>query len=116
MIAQSVAAILNDHIKLSVEGIDRMYLNVYVPWLQTCENLDFCTQTKAARGPFRGQERKSPSARQAHQRQARAARSGIASGHDCGGLDHQDHAPFGRARAMQYSLRHSEPLIGQQLD
>jgi hypothetical protein len=35
MIAQSVAAILNDHVKLSVEGIDRMYLNVYVPWLQT---------------------------------------------------------------------------------
>jgi hypothetical protein len=35
MIAQSVATILNDHVKLSVEGIDRMYLNVYVPWLQT---------------------------------------------------------------------------------
>ena len=35
MIAQSVAAILKDHVKLSVEGIDRMYLNVYVPWLQT---------------------------------------------------------------------------------
>lgn len=35
MIAQSVANILNHHVKLSVEGIDRMYLNVYVPWLQT---------------------------------------------------------------------------------
>ena len=35
MIAQSVADILNHHVKLSVEGIDRMYLNVYVPWLQT---------------------------------------------------------------------------------
>jgi hypothetical protein len=29
MIAQSVADILRDHVKLSVEGIDRMYLNVY---------------------------------------------------------------------------------------
>jgi hypothetical protein len=34
MIAQSVADILNKHVKLSVEGIDRMYLNVYVPRLQ----------------------------------------------------------------------------------
>ncbi len=35
MIAQSVAEILTNHVKLSVEGIDRMYLNVYVPRLQT---------------------------------------------------------------------------------
>ena len=35
MVAQSVAGILSHHVKLSVEGIDRMYLNVYVPWLQT---------------------------------------------------------------------------------
>jgi hypothetical protein len=35
MVAQSVADILSHHVKLSVEGIDRMYLNVYVPWLQT---------------------------------------------------------------------------------
>jgi len=35
MIAQSVADILAHHVRLSVEGIDRMYLNVYVPWLQT---------------------------------------------------------------------------------
>jgi hypothetical protein len=34
MIAQSVADILNEHVGLSVEGIDRMYLNVYVPRLQ----------------------------------------------------------------------------------
>jgi hypothetical protein len=34
MIAQSVADILAHHVKLSVEGIDRMYLNVYVPRLQ----------------------------------------------------------------------------------
>ena len=35
MIAQSVADILGNHVKLSVEGIDRMYLNVYVPRLQS---------------------------------------------------------------------------------
>jgi hypothetical protein len=34
-IAQSVANVLRHHVKLSVEGIDRMYLNVYVPRLQT---------------------------------------------------------------------------------
>jgi hypothetical protein len=34
MIAQSVADILQDHVRLSVEGIDRMYLNVFVPGLQ----------------------------------------------------------------------------------
>ena len=34
MIAQSAADIVNGHVKLSVEGIDRMYLNVYVPRLQ----------------------------------------------------------------------------------
>jgi hypothetical protein len=35
MIAQSVANILSHHVRLSVEGIDRMYLNVYVPCLQS---------------------------------------------------------------------------------
>lgn len=34
MIAQSVAEIISRHVKLTVEGIDRMYLNVYVPDLQ----------------------------------------------------------------------------------
>jgi hypothetical protein len=34
MIAQSVAEIVSRHVKLSVEGIDRMYLNVFVPGLQ----------------------------------------------------------------------------------
>jgi hypothetical protein len=33
-IAQSVAKILDDHVSLSVEGIDRMHLDVYVPTLQ----------------------------------------------------------------------------------
>jgi hypothetical protein len=31
---RSVAEVLNEHITLEVEGIDRMYLNVYVPQLQ----------------------------------------------------------------------------------
>ena len=35
MIAQSVADILDHHVTLAVEAIDRMYLNVYVPQLQT---------------------------------------------------------------------------------
>ena len=35
--AQSVAGILKDHVTLEVEGIDRMYRNVYVPQLQ-CEH------------------------------------------------------------------------------
>jgi hypothetical protein len=34
MVAQSVADILKDHVRLSVECIDRMYLNVFVPGLQ----------------------------------------------------------------------------------
>jgi hypothetical protein len=33
---RSVAQILDDHVTLEVEGIDRMYLNIYVPQLQ-CE-------------------------------------------------------------------------------
>src|SRR5580658_6413102 len=36
-VAQSVAEILKQHVTLEVEGIDRMYLNVYVPRLQTVE-------------------------------------------------------------------------------
>jgi hypothetical protein len=34
-VAHSVAEVLREHVTLSVEGIDRMYLNVYVPRLQT---------------------------------------------------------------------------------
>ncbi len=33
-VPRSVAAVLSDHVLLEVEGIDRMYLNVYVPQLQ----------------------------------------------------------------------------------
>src|SRR6516225_8754561 len=35
MIAQSVADILDHHVNLTIEGIDRMCLNIYVPRLQT---------------------------------------------------------------------------------
>jgi DNA-binding transcriptional ArsR family regulator len=34
-IPRSVAEVLREHVTLEVEGIDRMYLNVYVPQLQT---------------------------------------------------------------------------------
>jgi hypothetical protein len=34
-IAQSAASLLKNHVTLEVEGIDRMYLNAYVPLLQT---------------------------------------------------------------------------------
>src|SRR5580692_6778236 len=33
-VARSVAEVLDEHVTLEVEGIDRMYLNVYVPQLQ----------------------------------------------------------------------------------
>ena len=33
--ARSVAEVLRDHVLLEVEAIDRMYLNVYVPHLQS---------------------------------------------------------------------------------
>jgi hypothetical protein len=45
-IPQSVAEILRKHATLEVEGIDRMYLNVYVPCLQIVET-----------GPLRGPAR-----------------------------------------------------------
>jgi len=34
-VARSVAEVLRDHVVLEIEAIDRMYLNVYVPLLQT---------------------------------------------------------------------------------
>jgi hypothetical protein len=38
-VARSVADVLRNHVVLEVEGIDRMYLNVYVPILQTPEGV-----------------------------------------------------------------------------
>lgn len=35
MVAQNVAEIINNHLSLEIECIDRMYLNGYVPGLQT---------------------------------------------------------------------------------
>ena len=37
--ARSVAEVLRDHVVLELEGIDRMYLNVYVPVLQAVEGV-----------------------------------------------------------------------------
>src|SRR5206468_6484201 len=37
--AQSVTEVLRDHVVLELEGIDRMYLNVYVPVLQAVEGV-----------------------------------------------------------------------------
>ena len=34
-VARSVADVLRDHVALELEAMDRMYLNVYVPHLQT---------------------------------------------------------------------------------
>jgi len=34
-LARSVAEVLRDHVVLELESIDRMYLNVFVPHLQT---------------------------------------------------------------------------------
>ena len=37
--AQSVAEVLRKHVMFELEGIDRMYLNVYVPVLQAVEGV-----------------------------------------------------------------------------
>jgi hypothetical protein len=37
--ALSVAEVLRDHVVLELEGIDRMYMNVYIPRLQTVEGV-----------------------------------------------------------------------------
>ena len=38
-VARSVAEVLKEHVTLEVEGIDRMYMNVYVPQLQREEGV-----------------------------------------------------------------------------
>ena len=38
-VPRSVAEVLKEHVSLEVEGIDRMYLNVYVPQLQREEGV-----------------------------------------------------------------------------
>jgi uncharacterized membrane protein len=39
MIARSVAEVLDQHVVLEVDGIDRLYLNAYVPLLQTANGV-----------------------------------------------------------------------------
>src|SRR5882672_10608210 len=39
MVAASVASLLKDRVRFELECIDRMYLNLYVPGLQTPEGL-----------------------------------------------------------------------------
>ncbi len=38
-VPQSVAQVLRQHVVLELEAMDRMYLNVYVPLLQTVEGV-----------------------------------------------------------------------------
>ncbi len=38
-VSRSVAEILSEHVTLEIEGIGRMYLNVYVPALQRAEGV-----------------------------------------------------------------------------
>jgi len=46
MIRQSVAEILNDHVTFELEAIDRMYLNAYVPSLQTGAGFAYFVKTQ----------------------------------------------------------------------
>lgn len=38
-VARRVSEILDEHVTLTIEGIDRMYLNVYIPRLQSPEGV-----------------------------------------------------------------------------
>lgn len=40
-IARTVAEVLGDHVTLEIEGIDRMYLNLYVPILQSPQGMGY---------------------------------------------------------------------------
>ena len=41
-ISRTVTEVLREHVTLEVEGIDRMYLNVYVPALQRAGGVASC--------------------------------------------------------------------------
>ena len=57
-IARCVADVLRDHVVLELEAIDRMYLNVYVPHLQTVGAVVIATVHNISRGPlFRPENR-----------------------------------------------------------
>ena len=46
MIRKSVAEILENHVTFELEAIDRMYLNAYVPSLQTGAGLVYFLKTQ----------------------------------------------------------------------
>jgi hypothetical protein len=46
MIRKSVAEILDDHVTFQLEAIDRMYLNAYVPSLQTGAGVAYFLKTQ----------------------------------------------------------------------
>ena len=53
-VAQTVAEVLRGHVTLEYECIDRMYLNVYVPQLQSLGGVvGICTPTTASASPPR---------------------------------------------------------------
>ena len=67
-ITHNVATLLKEHVTLAVEGIDRMYLNVYVPHLQWEQgivgffrkHLGQPVASSALMAPRRGKIRESP--------------------------------------------------------
>jgi hypothetical protein len=50
MIRKNVAEILHDHVTFELEAIDRMYLNAYVPSLQTGGGLVYFLKTQLGCG------------------------------------------------------------------
>ena len=61
-LSRSVAEVLHEHVTLEVEGIDRMYLNVYVPALQRAGGVapldfDFSARAMLWTPTFFGRER-----------------------------------------------------------
>jgi len=46
MIRKSVAEILDDHVTFELEAIDRLYLNAYVPSLQTGAGFVYFVKTQ----------------------------------------------------------------------
>ena len=46
MVHKSVAEILHDHVTFELEAIDRMYLNAYVPSLQTGAGFVYFVKTQ----------------------------------------------------------------------
>jgi hypothetical protein len=46
MVSKSVAEILHDHVTFELEAIDRMYLNAYVPSLQTGAGFVYFVKTQ----------------------------------------------------------------------